>query len=143
MVLIDEVLSCEPGGSIRAIKAISGCEPCYAGMPDGAPKRAYAYPASLVIESFGQAMALLWLASTESDSLDVDRVLMVAAARDCIVESRAFPGEVLEHVGRLDQVVAGTAFAVGETRVAGRRIARFGSLVAVVRPRDPSNSGPG
>lgn len=133
MLLVDRVEWLEPGRSLRAIKAISGSEPCYQQLPDGLPAPRYAYPATLVLESFAQAVALLW--HTRAGSLaGAGRVLMLAGARECRFDGAAYPGDVLRHQVALERVIADTAFAAGETWVAGRRIATIGSLLAVVRP---------
>ena len=132
ILLLDRVLSVEPGESIRAIKAITASEPCYAGLPDGLGQDSYAYPVSLLLESFGQAAAVLWLLSTAG--LADGSVLMFAAARDCVIESRAYPGDVLCHTARLDRVLAGPAFVEGEPLAGGRRVAVMGSLIAAIRP---------
>jgi 3-hydroxyacyl-[acyl-carrier-protein] dehydratase len=134
MLLVDRVIRLEPGVSICATKAITGSEPCYQGLAEGLAPQRYAYPTSLLIESFGQAAALLWLASDQPGAVHSDEVLLFAAARDCHVHGHAFPGDVLRHMVRLDAVAGGAAFAEGETWVDERRIASFGSLIATVRP---------
>jgi 3-hydroxyacyl-[acyl-carrier-protein] dehydratase len=136
MVLLDRVVAVEPGVGLRAIKAISGSEPCYADVAPGLPPECYAYPSSLLVESFGQAAALLWLLSNDAPELSEDLVLMFAAARDCEFTGLAYPGDVLRHDVRLVQVAAGTAFVSGTTHTRpSRQIASFGSLIAAVRPR--------
>jgi 3-hydroxyacyl-[acyl-carrier-protein] dehydratase len=132
MVLIDRVEWMEPGHSARAIKAISGSEPCYLDLPPGLPAQRYAYPPSLMIESFGQAAAVLWLSKEGGMAGPLD-TLMFAAARDCRFHGRAYPGDVLRHEVRLESSVAKTGFATGETWVGERRIATMGSFIAVVR----------
>lgn len=133
MVLVDRVEWLEPGRALRATKAISGSEPCYCDLPTGLPRRSYAYPPSLILESFGQAAAVLW--HTYDGALnDPTKVLMFAAARDCRFTGRAYPGDVLRHEVRLENAVANTGFASGETWVDDRRIAVMGSFIAVVRP---------
>ncbi|MET9263821.1 beta-hydroxyacyl-ACP dehydratase [Amycolatopsis sp. NPDC004079] len=132
VVLLDQVLDHVPGASLSAVKAISGCEPCFAQLPAGTPASGYAYPTSLLMESFGQAAAVLWLLGEEAR--EPDEVLMFAVARDCEFEGSAFPGDVLRHEVRLDHVLPGTAFATGETWAGRRRIARMGSFAAVTRP---------
>lgn len=135
MLLIDRVLALEPGRAIRAVKAVTVAEPCYAHLADDLPAGRYAYPVPLLIESIGQAAALLWLDGGPPD----DDVLLLAAIRDYVVEGSAYPGEVVRHEVRVDSVKAGTAFAHGESFVDGRRIAVAGTLIAARRPRSQLN----
>lgn len=134
MLLIDRVTRLEPGSCVEAIKAITGSEPCYGGVPADAALDRYAYPVSLLLESFGQAAALIWLVSAQTAGLDPDRVLILGTVRDCRFEGRALPGDVLEHRARLDQVIGDHAFVSGETWVHGSRIASIGSMLAAMRP---------
>jgi 3-hydroxyacyl-[acyl-carrier-protein] dehydratase len=131
MLLLDRVDELEPGVRITAVKAVTGAEPCYQDLPDGLAAARYAYPFPLVLESFGQACAVLWRASTAAEPGDV---LMFAAARDCVPRAAVHPGDVLRHEARLEHVMPGTAFACGSTWVGDREVATFGSLVAVARP---------
>ncbi|MEU5724781.1 beta-hydroxyacyl-ACP dehydratase [Micromonospora sp. NPDC047738] len=136
LLLVDRVTSLEPGVAIETVKAITATEPCYAHLDDDATAEDYAYPASLLIESFGQSAALLWLdGSAPSHRLTDDAVLLFVGARDYTVEGRAYPGDVVRHVVRLERVVADTAFATGESWAGERRIATVGSLIAARRPR--------
>lgn len=145
MLLVDRIVELEPRRAIVATKAITYGEPCYASLPAGAGAHAYTYPASLLLESFGQAAALLWMAGRGDGDLpdaglpgDADgdgRVLMLATARDCTVDGRALPGDVIEHRARIDHVVGDNVFVSGESFVWRRRIASVGSMMAVIRPR--------
>ncbi len=141
LLLVDRVLDLDPGRSIRTIKAITGTEPCYAGLPDAAARWCYEYPRALMIESLGQSAALLWLGDHPVTPGD-DRVLMFAGARSFSFEGAAYPGDVLRHDVRLDNVVADTAFASGEIWVGDRRIASVATLIATRRPVHPSGSVP-
>jgi 3-hydroxyacyl-[acyl-carrier-protein] dehydratase len=134
LLLVDRVVSIDPGRSIETVKAITASDNCYAGVPDGAGIDAYAYPVSLLIESFGQSAALLWLG--EEAGQPEGSVLLFVGARDYRVEGRAFPGDVVRHVVHLEQVVAETAFATGESWVGDVRIAQVVSLMAARRPRE-------
>ncbi|MBW3668370.1 MAG: beta-hydroxyacyl-ACP dehydratase [Actinobacteria bacterium] len=136
MVLVDRVDRLEPGDSIEAIKAVTASEPCFARLDQGCPSRAWAYPFSLVIESFGQAAALLWLSTVDDDGPKPDRLLMFAAARGVEQHAAIHPGDVMRHVVRLDHVVGDNAFVTGHTQVGYRLVASFGSMVAVTRPTD-------
>ncbi|NIL40126.1 beta-hydroxyacyl-ACP dehydratase [Salinispora arenicola] len=141
LLLVDRVLELVPYNRIRTIKAVSGTDPCYTDLTDGTEPWRYAYPYSLLIESFGQSAALLWLNGRVPDPDDADQVLMFIGASDYRFEGVALPGDVLRHEVQLDTVIADTAFASGETWVGDRRIASVSSLVATRRPVSP-RTGP-
>jgi 3-hydroxyacyl-[acyl-carrier-protein] dehydratase len=141
MLLVDQVVELQPGSFIRTIKTVTGCEPCYAHLEDGAESWRYRYPPPLIIESLGQTAALLWLADHPVAPTD-DRVLMFAGARDFCFEGSAYPGDVLRHDVRLDSVMADTAFATGETWAGRRRIATVSAMIATRRPVQPYGAPP-
>jgi 3-hydroxyacyl-[acyl-carrier-protein] dehydratase len=132
MVLIDRVLSLEAGRSLTAVKAVSGSEPCYADLPADAEAASYSYPVALIIESFGQAAAMLW---SRSMPMADGSVAMFAAARDVRVTGAVYPGDVMRHTVTMEHVSDGVAMASGYTTVDDRRVATFGSMTAVLRPR--------
>jgi 3-hydroxymyristoyl/3-hydroxydecanoyl-(acyl carrier protein) dehydratase len=140
MLLIDQVLAREPGRSVCTVKAVTASEPCYAGLPDGTPSDGYAYPRSLLIESFGQSAALLWLDDRAPASGD-GQILLFAGAREYRFEGDVYPGDVLRHEARLDSVIAGTAFASGSTWVGERRVAAVTALMATRRPAGALTAG--
>ncbi len=133
MVLIDRVERLEPGRALHALKTVSGSEPCYRHLPPGLARECYAYPVSLIVESFGQAAVVLWHSGRDCAGPGAG-VLMFAAARDCRFTGQAYPGDVLRHEVEFERSVAGTGFATGTTWVGDRRIATMGSVIAVVRP---------
>ncbi|MCI4066462.1 beta-hydroxyacyl-ACP dehydratase [Micromonospora sp. R77] len=132
LLLVDRVLS-RGDDRIETIKAITATEPCYARLGDDATVEDHAYPVSLLIESFGQSAALLWLHDAVAGA---GHVLLFVGARDYTVEGHAYPGDTVRHVVHLERVVADTAFATGESWVGDRRIAVIGSLMAARRPAD-------
>lgn len=134
MLLVDRIVALEPGVSITAIKAVTSTEPCYRALPpDLAPGR-YAYPTSLMLESFGQTAAILWRESADAAQRGADDIIILAAMRNCRIEGHAYPGDVLRHVARLDNVVGDTVLVEGETWVGDRRVATIGTMIAAVRP---------
>jgi 3-hydroxyacyl-[acyl-carrier-protein] dehydratase len=135
MVLVDRVEALEPGRSIVGLKAISACEPCYRELDPRLGPGAWAYPASLLLESFGQTAALLWLSGRDRAGLEEDRVLMLAGVRGCRIEGRTFPGDVVRHLARLEQVSGDNVFVAGESFVGQRRVMDVGWMLAVARPR--------
>jgi 3-hydroxyacyl-[acyl-carrier-protein] dehydratase len=135
MLLLDRVVVEEPGVAVTGYKAVTAAEPCYRDLPDRLPAAAYAYPVSLLLESFGQAAAVLWLHTGGSPPRDADAVLMLGALRDCRIEGAVYPGDVLRHEVRLEHATPGAAFARGETWIGDRRVATMGTFVAVTRSR--------
>jgi 3-hydroxyacyl-[acyl-carrier-protein] dehydratase len=134
MVLIDRVDRLDPGMCIWASKSVTLSEPCYARLPPECPQGCYAYPASLMLESLGQAAALLWLNSILHGDLTTD-VLMLAGIRGFRVHSAVYPGDVMRHEVVLDAAAAGAAFASGRTWVGQRCVATVAKLTAAIRPR--------
>lgn len=141
LLLVDRVLRLQPGAAITTLKAVTGTEPCYAALPDGAESWRYGYPYSLMVESLGQTAALLWL-DGRAPAADDGQVLMFVGAKDYHFEGYAYPGDVLRHEVQLESVIADTAFATGETWVGDRRIATVGTLIATRRPVRPSDAEP-
>jgi 3-hydroxyacyl-[acyl-carrier-protein] dehydratase len=133
MLLVDRVLEVGPGDRITGVKAITHAEPCYAALAADADPDCYAYPESLLLESFGQTAALMWLLGRAGRRRD-EGVLMLTVGRDCRLEGQALPGDVVRHEARLDSVVGDNVFVSGESFVGDRRILSVGSMMAVIRP---------
>lgn len=140
MVLVDRVLDMRPGESVVAIKAVSLSEPCFSGLARDAGAAGYRYPPSLMLESFGQTAALMWLADRPEPDLG-DRLLMLVAARDCAIEDDVVPGDVMRHEARVEHVTGDNLFVAGETRVGDRLVATIGSMMAVIRPMQSRQNG--
>src|SRR5207248_2320963 len=130
MMLVDRVVSLEVSVSVVGIKAITGSEPCYRHLDGGLPLEHYAYPTSLLLESFGKTAAILWLTGMGARQVDEDQVLMLAAARGCRILGHAYPGDVLEHTARVSHVLGDNVFVEGETRIGDRLVATIESLGA-------------
>jgi len=131
---IDRVLELEPGRRIVAAKAVTGAEPCFAGLAEGLPHSAYAYPAALMVESLGQAGAALWLLSARITGETAQGTLVFGAARDFEFFGAAYPGDVMRHEVVVESLKPSSAVMRGQTWVGDRRIASVGSMLAVARP---------
>lgn len=134
MVLVDRILALEPRVSIVGVKAVTASDACYGNVPPEASFDRYAYPVSLLLESFGQTAAILWLASFDDAALAGHRVMLLAGIRNCRIEGRAFPGDVLQHAVHLEYSPGDHILVTGETRVGERRIAVIESMIAAIRP---------
>ncbi|MFE9203286.1 3-hydroxyacyl-ACP dehydratase FabZ family protein [Micromonospora sp. NPDC007230] len=139
---VDRVLEVEPGRRIVATKAVTGTEPCFAGLAEGLPNSAYAYPAALIVESLGQAGAVLWLLSARATGETPEGTLVFGAARDFEFLGAAYPGDVLRHEVVVESLKPNSAVMRGETWVGERRIAVVGSMLAVARPDTELAAGP-
>jgi 3-hydroxyacyl-[acyl-carrier-protein] dehydratase len=140
ILLVDRVEEIEYHDRIVTTKAVTGSEPCYAGMEETTESRRYAYPRSLMIESFGQSGAVLWLESIRRDGLELEGSLIFAAARDVTFHRQAFPGDTLRHVAHIDQVVGDNAFLHGQTLIDDELAVDYGSVIAVVRQTETLGS---
>ncbi len=140
MVLLDRVISLDPGIAIVAEKTITPSEPCYASLPQGLSHARYAYPVSLIVESFGQAAALLWLNSRREVRVNGERALVFAGLRNLYLSGSAFPGEVLQHRVHLESAASDAIFAGGEIWIGPRRLGSVGSIIAVSRTMEQLGS---
>lgn len=129
--LVDRVVRCEPGTVIETWKAVSGGEPCYAGLPGGLPAAAYDYPESLLLEAFAQSATLLW-ARTIGQAFDESPTL--AGTRGVTFHRAVRPGSLLRTVAKLVPGTAATMFFCGRTCLAdGSLVLTVDNLVLTVR----------
>ncbi|MCX4775211.1 beta-hydroxyacyl-ACP dehydratase (plasmid) [Streptomyces sp. NBC_01260] len=131
MLLLDTVREFTPPGSLVATKAITGGEDCYRDMADGAGIDGFSYPSVLLLESFGQAVSLLWSLAGLGPP---DEVPLMVGIRDLVHVAPAVPGDVLEHHVRLNHHSGQAGEFTGETRTAdGRTVLTVGSILVVSR----------
>ncbi|UWZ34773.1 beta-hydroxyacyl-ACP dehydratase [Dactylosporangium roseum] len=128
MLLLDRVVAATPR-SLVAVKAVTAAEQCYANLGDEIDAGGLHYPLALLVESFGQAVSVLWALGGGAPA----GVPLLATLRDVVVGSPALPGDVLEHHVRLEHVSGRSAIFSGHTESAGRRILDIGSLMTAVR----------
>ena len=152
ILLVDRVIACRPGELVRAVKTISGSEPCYADLAAGPsagptaclpsegptacftpPPSSYRYPPSLLLESLVQAAGVLWAATTRRDGRALDGTLVLGAVRDVTFHRQVFPGDTLHHTVELDRVVGSNAFCTGRTELHRPGLSGDGSVVMTVR----------
>ncbi|MFG2718814.1 3-hydroxyacyl-ACP dehydratase FabZ family protein [Streptomyces sp. NPDC048416] len=136
MLLVDRVLEMEPYERIVTSKTISGSEPCYAGLAPGLGHQAFAYPPSLLMESWGQGGAVLWMLRVAAMEAKPKGPLILAAMRDVVFHRSVHPGDTLRHVVRVDQYVGDNVIMSGETYLDGDLIAEVGYAIAVMRPSE-------
>ncbi|WP_308378029.1 3-hydroxyacyl-ACP dehydratase [Streptomyces sp. ISL-98] len=133
ILLVDRATDVVPGVSLTAYKAISGNEPCYAPLGDEAAASDYAYPISLVLESWAQSAVLLSAWEDPNPDVLTGKAALAGSVNEVAIGGRAYPGDVLEHRVRLVKSVAGTAVLTGETHAGGREVLRVGTFVVTGR----------
>ncbi|MFH8349172.1 3-hydroxyacyl-ACP dehydratase FabZ family protein [Streptomyces sp. NPDC018045] len=132
-LLVDRVVALGPGRRLTAEKTVDRGEPCYAGLDGRTAPDGFAYPPSLLFESFGQAGAVLWLRSGAPD----DRargVPVLGHLRACTFHRPVFPGETVRHEVCVEHARGAAVTLSGTSRVDGRRVLSVGFALAVVRP---------
>ncbi|MFD5758574.1 3-hydroxyacyl-ACP dehydratase FabZ family protein, partial [Streptomyces sp. NPDC127044] len=134
MVLVDRITEFDADRSIETEKAVAGSEPCYQAMADDLPPERYAYPRSMILESFGQSAALLWLGSHGGPDAAGGRQPLVGPPPHSPLTRSPVPGDVIRHRVRIDRLVDDNAFMSGESLVGDRVVLTVGSLIAVARP---------
>ncbi|MFI0928481.1 3-hydroxyacyl-ACP dehydratase FabZ family protein [Streptomyces sp. NPDC021012] len=132
MLLLDTVREFSPPDALVATKAVTGGEDCYRDMAQGAGIDGFAYPAVLLLESFGQAVSLLW---SLAELGPAEEVPLMVGIRGLVYGAPALPGDVLEHHVRLSHHSGGVGEFTGQTRTAdGRTVVSVGSMLVVSRP---------
>jgi len=162
MLLVDRVVEIEPGIRLTARKAVSGNEPWYRDLADDTPATGYAYPPTLLVESWCQAAGLLaaseptWdlagdptneppggltgepprnpASGLDRQDVPTGRVLLIGAITGIRFTGDVFPGDLVEHRVRLVRSVGDTAIFEGESLVDGRTVVEVERVVVALRP---------
>jgi 3-hydroxyacyl-[acyl-carrier-protein] dehydratase len=135
VLLVDRVTGGEPGTWIETVKALSASEPCYAGLGPGLPASAYAYPPTLVLESFVQSAGALWIPTIRTNGKPKG-TLVFGGASAVDFHRSAYPGDTLRHRIRLTGVVGSNAFVTGDTTLlaTGETVLTVRSVALSMRP---------
>ncbi|MBB5940170.1 3-hydroxyacyl-ACP dehydratase FabZ family protein [Streptomyces zagrosensis] len=136
ILLVDRVLEMDPYDRIVTTKTVSGSEPCYARMAPDLGTRAFAYPTSLLIESWGQGGAVLWMERIKAQGRERAGSLILAAAREVELHRSVYPGDTLRHEVRVDQYVGDNVIFSGTSFVGDDPVATVGYAIAVMRPSE-------
>ncbi|MFI1212517.1 3-hydroxyacyl-ACP dehydratase FabZ family protein [Streptomyces sp. NPDC020802] len=131
MLLLDTVRTFSPPHSLVATKAITGGEDCYRTVAEGTGIDGFAYPPVLLLESFGQAVSLLWSLAGLGPP---DEIPLMVGIRDLVHAAPAVPGDVLEHHVQLSHHSGAVGEFTGQTQAAGRTVLTVGSVLVVARP---------
>jgi 3-hydroxyacyl-[acyl-carrier-protein] dehydratase len=122
MLMVDSVISLEPGKSIRAIKNVTANE---LHSPGGSPFSG-AMPCSLIVEAIGQAASILF-AETMGMGTSSDEFLVLGSIDQMCFPAPVVSGDRLEIEVRVLKFIAGLALVeakawVEETTVAKGKV---------------------
>ncbi|MER6618224.1 3-hydroxyacyl-ACP dehydratase FabZ family protein [Streptomyces xantholiticus] len=136
MLLVDRVVDVVPGERLTALKAVTCNEPWYEKLGPQTPEEDFAYPKSLLVESWCQSAGVL--ATWDDPNPDVldGQVMLFGSMTGVEFHRPVLPGEVLEHRVRLDRRVDDTVLFEGESRSAGEAVMSVGRIVMAFRPAE-------
>jgi 3-hydroxyacyl-[acyl-carrier-protein] dehydratase len=133
ILLVDRVSDVVPGERLTAHKAVTAAEPCYELIEDDAPPEAYAYPISLLIESWAQAAVLLVCWQRPNPNVLAGKVELASGMRKVDLVEPVWPGDRLDHHVEIVRTVDDAAIIAGHSTVEGRTVLRVGQFVAAMR----------
>ncbi len=142
MLLVDDVIDIVPGERLVARKAVSVNEPWYARTDETAPAADFAYPKTLLLESWCQAAGVLATIKRPNPDVTAGKVMLFGAITDVEFHNDVFPGEVVEHHVAIFRAVSDTVIVTGASNVAGRAVLTVSRVVmafrdaAMVRPSE-------
>ena len=116
-LLVDRVLSCEPGKSIHAYKNVSINEPFFVGHFPHHP----VMPGVLIIEALAQAGGLLTQLSHQGDT--AGRMFYMVKVENARFTRMVVPGDRLDLDVTLKRLIRNMAFYTGVASVNGEQVA--------------------
>jgi 3-hydroxyacyl-[acyl-carrier-protein] dehydratase len=116
-LLVDKVLSCEPGKNIVAIKNVTINEPFFAGHFPHHP----VMPGVLIIEALAQAAAILTF-KTHDHKTDDNSVYYFVGIDRARFKKPVVPGDTLELHAELKRFARGIWWYSAHAKVAGRLV---------------------
>lgn len=128
-LLVDRVLDCTPGKSIRALKNVTINEPYFQGHFPGVPLM----PGVLVIEALAQASALLAFASGDAKS-GGNSLIYFAGIDGARFKKQVVPGDQLILEAEVIRVIRGIGKFRTRATVDGE-LACEAELIAAIRDR--------
>jgi 3-hydroxyacyl-[acyl-carrier-protein] dehydratase len=127
-LLVDRVLDCSPGKSIRALKNVTINEPFFQGHFPGFPLM----PGVLVIEALAQVSGLL--AFVSGDAQSANSLIYFAGIDNARFKRQVIPGDQLILEAEVVRVIRGVGKFRAKASVEGH-LACEAELIAAIRPR--------
>jgi len=125
MLMIDRVVTLEPGKRIVAMKNVSANEPYFQGHFPGRP----IMPGVLILEAMAQAAGLLMFVHDEGNAQEF--IYYYAGIDNARFKRPVVPGDQLELEVGLDRLLRGIGKFTCQARVAGQAVAQATILCSV------------
>ena len=129
-LLVDRVLSCDPGKRISAIKNVTINEPFFQGHFPHHP----VMPGVLIIEALAQASAILTFAEHDHKA-DRNLVYYFVGIDNARFKKPVLPGDTLELNAEIKRFARGIWWFAAHARVAQQTVAEA-DLMCTLRPLD-------
>jgi 3-hydroxyacyl-[acyl-carrier-protein] dehydratase len=133
ILLVDRVIEVVPGSHLVAIKAVTVTEPCYAFADSSGDAAGYAYPTSLLLESWAQSAVLLACWDHPNPDVLAGKVELAAGIRKVELPAPVYPGDVVEHRVELVKTIDDAAVVSGGSRVGDTEVLRVGQFTVALR----------
>ncbi|MGW4772899.1 3-hydroxyacyl-ACP dehydratase FabZ family protein [Nocardia sp. NPDC004278] len=130
-LLLDRIVELVPGERVTGIKAITVEAVWYEGV-DGLD---YSYPSSLLVESFGQAAAVLLAQAWRPGQGIADEVPILGGLSGVCFDRPVDPGDVVYHHVRIDRVIEDNAIISGHSTVDDTTVMRIEQVILALRPK--------
>jgi 3-hydroxyacyl-[acyl-carrier-protein] dehydratase len=134
MLLVDQITGLRKWTEVVGTKPVSGTEACYANMADSNDVRDYAYPCSLILESFGQVGGVLVNLKRTESQRPSDVIMLASGVTAFHFFGEVYPGDTMVHRLVLDKDLDDFAVLSGEMTVNGRKLAQAEAMIVAYRP---------
>ncbi|MBX7553609.1 beta-hydroxyacyl-ACP dehydratase [Streptomyces sp. tea 10] len=134
MLLVDRLTEVVPGERLVALKAVSCNEPWYEKQGPDSAEEDFAYPSSLLVESWCQAAGVL--ATWDEPNPDVlkGRVMLFGGMTGVEFHRPVLPGEVLTHRVRQSHLIDDNVLFEGESLSGDETVMTVERIVMAFRP---------
>jgi len=141
-LMVDRVIKIRGDQSGIGIKNVTANEPCFAHLGETTGPNSYAYPCSLILESFAQTAGILMNGRWKQMGERQDSVLLFASLSGArFTGEEVFPGDTLEHRTCLERQLSHVAILRGEVWVRERQIAEIDRIIVKYRNLQATSPG--
>ncbi|TNM32365.1 beta-hydroxyacyl-ACP dehydratase [Streptomyces sedi] len=136
MLLVDRVTEVVPGERLVARKAVTCNEPWYAELGPDHPESAFAYPQTLLVESWCQSAGVLATWDAPNPDVLTGQVMLFGGMSGVVFHAPVLPGDVVVHEVLLSRSLGDTLIFEGVSTVEGEPVLTVERVVMALRPAE-------